>query len=184
MPSSRANKKSSPKRKHSARSKRSGGAKQTVEVPDGEGWTRTVEVPVDPNPMNHDRDVTMLSAHQLGAELKQIKISIECGPGDTKRRILEARERAIHHELGRRNHLLEEALEREERLKRIDKRPLIADVKVETKLATHEVATRIEYWLEATRTGKLDHEKIRDVGDLVHAIHQECEEWFEVLEDR
>ncbi len=217
MPSSRANKKSSPKRKHSANSKRSGGAKKTVEVPDGEGWTRTVEVPDDDGdpvgaehlPPGHDHSHgTSRCAACKAEEASQREGGI---PWDQWcRQLIEVlggktcwhdahdhawlQERGVNMDDAKnywvRNFTPTAYAKLRKRFpvpklkKQASKEALIPDVKVETKLATLEVATRIEYWLEAVRTGKLDNEKIRDVGDLVHAIHQECEEWIEVLEDR
>lgn len=88
--------------------------RKTVEVPDGEGWTRTVEVPEDlPKPKKagrYTREVNEMSAHDLSKELVQIKIDHECGPGDVHRHFIQERERAIRTELNRRSNLEEEAL--------------------------------------------------------------------------
>lgn len=127
-------------------------------------------------------DIKAFSSHALAAELEQIKIDFECGPGSPTYEVLRVREEKIRYELTRRNALVNAALEHEASLR--GKGPVtLPDVKVETRLATAEVVLRIEKWLEATRTNTLDGGKLRDVSELIHHIVVECEEWNEILDD-
>ena len=159
--------------------------RQTVQVPDGEGWSRTVEVPRDETPRRSrfDGDIKVFSAHELVAELRQIEIDYECGPGPTAREMLTARDKNIRDELARRNNLLKFALEREEAT-RGKGRITLPDVKVETQLSTVEVVMRLEKWLEATRTNMLDGARLRDVSELINLMLEECEGWVEIIEER
>ncbi len=126
-----------------------------------------------------------MSAVDIDRELKQIKTDISCGPGSTRMVELRTKEAALRSELCRRNQLTQEALEREEALrrKRQPERKLIPDKTIQTVVATSEVKSRIELWLEACYTGKLDGCPVRDVEGLVYKMQSEIEDWINTIED-
>ncbi len=142
--------------------------------------------PKPPSRTRFDGDIKGFAAHELAAELKQIKIDFECGPGPTWREKLAAREENIRDELHRRNKLTEQALQREEAIRGKGarrERPLIPDKTIQTVVATAEVKRRIELWLEACHTGKLDGCPVRDVEGLVYKMQSEIEDWVSTIED-
>jgi hypothetical protein len=158
--------------------------KRTVKVPDGEGWTRDVEVPNDEPPRRYSQNVQDMNAYMLKHELGQLKIDFECGPGPTVRQRLELREKDIHRELARRNALADDVLEREvarrDKLKPSAK--LIADAVVEVKLGTEHVRTKLTWFAEQCLVGP--ESQFKSVDELVYKLQEQVEQWVEIIEDQ
>ena len=186
MPSSKVKKPSSRRNARPSSSKNGGRAtkRKTIEVPDGEGWTRTVEVPNDEPLRRYSQNVQDMNAYMLKHELGQLKIDFECGPGPTVRQRLEAREKDIHRELSRRNTLADEVYEREERRRDKNKRSpkFIADAVIEVKLGAEHVHTKLAWFAEQCHIGPEN--QFKSVVELIHKLREQVEQWIDILEDQ